>query len=183
MNTLNIFCIYFCFSLTTNITSGMWTSHSCLHFELLLYSLLFLPAVFFSCVLPTWCLFSYNLSSHHCVKCSFLVLFSEMYFGDKIPSNFWRSLLASSWLLFCLLYLTSPVSQQVCLRSSCLFDITKVFLLSLRQPLRTTRVTAILQCVQRLMVVALENSHLLCREPRGIISQNVHLLQKCQGTG
>lgn len=37
----------------------------------------------------------------------------------------------------CVSHLASPVSQQVCLRSSCLFDITKVFLISLRQSFRT----------------------------------------------
>lgn len=33
------------------------------------------------------------------------------------------------------------------------------------------------------MVVVLENSFNLCRVPKGIISLNVHLLQKCQGVG
>lgn len=89
-----------------------------------------------------------------------------------------------SFLLSCLLYLISHTSSLPAGTFKIfMFNITKVFLLSLRQSFKTVRITAIFWCVQGVMVVALENNLLLHRAPEGIISQSVHLLKKCQAVG
>lgn len=127
-------------------------------------------SIFF--LFPMQCLFFYNFLSQCCMKCFIFVLFSEMCFIDRKYAAVFKgpSLLPPRCFSACyILYLSPLAPQQVCLRCSCSFDITKVVLLSLRQSHRT-RIKVFLRCVQRLMVVALENNLTLCIIPRVIIS-------------
>lgn len=127
---------------------------------------------------PMWCLFFYVFLSYCCMKCFILVLFSEMCFIDRKYAAAFKgpSLLPPCCFSACYISHLSPlVSQQVCLRSSCSFDIIKVVLLSLMQTHRT-RIKVFLQYVQRLMVAALENNFALCITPRVVISWILYLL-------
>lgn len=100
-------------------------------------------------------------------------IFRNVFYRQKIFAAFkGPSLLPPCCFSACYISHLSPlVSQQVCLRSSCSFDITEVVLLSLMQTqTHRTRIKVFLQYVQRLMVVALENTFVLCITPRVVIS-------------
>lgn len=147
--------------------------------RVLLCSLLLIPAVFFF-LFSMQCLFFYVFLSYCCMKCFILVLFSEMCFIDRKYAAAFKgpSLLPPCCFSACYISHLSPlVSQQVCLRSSCSFDITEVVLLSLMQTqTHRTRIKVFLQYVQRLMVAALENNFALCITPRVVISWILYLL-------
>lgn len=155
-------------SVTSSLSSCCISS-----FSFLLY---FFPATFLCDS------FSLTISSHLTITVSIssLFCFQKCVLETKYNVN----LKDPSFLLSCLLSLISHTSSLPAgMFKTFTFNITKVFLASLRQPCKTVRITAIFCCVQGLMLAALENNLFLCWVPKGIISQNVHLLKKCQSVG
>lgn len=171
--SLNTFYIYSCFNLTMNITSGISVSCRSLQNEFCCVpSSFFLPH--FSSLFPVQWLFFYSFLLCCCMTCCFLVLFSEMCFGDdrKYPADFEGPCLLPPccFSVRCISHLSPLVSQQECWRSLCSFSITKTFFMKSEAVNIEQGLKCFLWYVQRLMVVAFENSLTLCVVPGVTIS-------------
>lgn len=143
-----------------NISSGIKLPDCCFQSEFSLYFLIFLPALSFFPVTFQCDSLSLTISHHLTIT---VYIYSLLCFQKCVLETKNNKIFRGpSFLLSCLLCLISHTSSLPAgMFNIFMFNIAKELLPSLRQSCGTLRLTAILCCVQGLMVAALQNNLLL----------------------